>query len=76
MIKVVYVQKFYSFIQMNNFINTLSHVGDIAAIPFFAWAAAYFYRKKHRTLEEKILMALAVFGILVDLFFTFHYLRK
>jgi hypothetical protein len=61
---------------MNNFVNTLSHVGDIAAILFFAWAAAYFYRKKHRTLEEKILMALAVFGILVDLFFTFHYLRK
>jgi len=69
-------KKFYSFIQMNNFINTLSHVGDIAAIPFFAWGAAYFYRKKHRTLEEKILLGLAVFGMLVDLFFTFHYLRK
>ena len=61
---------------MNKFVNTLSHAGDIAAIPMFGWAIVYFYRKKHKTLEEKILMVLAVFGILVDLFFTFHYLRK
>ena len=52
---------------MNKFVNTLSHAGDIAAIPMFGWAIVYFYRKKHKTLEEKIL---------VDLFFTFHYLRK
>ena len=61
---------------MNKFINTLSHVGDIAAIPMFGWAALYFYRKRNKTLQEKILLGLAVFGLLVDLFFTFHYLRK
>ena len=74
--KVVYVQKFYSCIQMNKFVNILSHVGDIAALPMFLWFTTYFYRKKHKSLEEKILLGLAVFGILVDLFFTFHYLRK
>jgi len=61
---------------MNKLVNTLSHVGDIAAIPFFGWATVYFYRKKNRTRQENILLGLSVFGFLVDLFFTFHYLRK
>jgi hypothetical protein len=50
---------------MNKFVNTLSHVADIGGVPLFAWLTIYFYRKKHKTLQE---------GILMTLFFTFHYL--
>jgi hypothetical protein len=61
---------------MNKLVNTLSHIGDIAAIPMFGWAIHYFYTKKNKTIQENILLWLAVLGLIVDTFFTFHYLRK
>jgi len=54
----------------------LSHMGDVAAIPFFLWLSLYFYQINNKTTTEWILMAFAVSGFILDLLFTYLYFRK
>jgi hypothetical protein len=34
----------------NNFLNNISHYGDILAIPFFLLGIIYFYKKNPKTI--------------------------
>jgi len=53
----------------------IDHIGDILAIPFFAWLSFYYYRIPNRTNEENILLAFSVGGLVADLIFTTNFLR-
>ena len=45
------------------------------AIPLFALAAIYFYNIKHKTLTEYILLLFSISGLVLDIFFTYQYLK-
>jgi hypothetical protein len=49
----------------------LSKIGDCIAIPFFLLLALYFYKKKDKTDEEKILFLFSIGGLFADLYFVF-----
>jgi hypothetical protein len=55
--------------------NTLSHYGDILAIPFFALLAFYFYNKEQKTSIEYILFIFSLLGFILDIFYTIIFLR-
>jgi short subunit fatty acids transporter len=57
-------------------INNLSHYGDVLAIPLFALAALYFYNIKHKTLTEYTLLLFSISGLVLDIFFTYLYLKR
>ena len=62
-------------IASKHFKTNISHYGDIAAIPFFALLFYYFYMIELRTPLENILMLFCLSGLILDLFFTVHFLR-
>lgn len=53
----------------------LIHYADIVAIPCFLLLTIYFYRKK-RTFIENILLLFAISGLILDTYFTYHFLKK
>jgi hypothetical protein len=61
-------------INKNNFLNNISHYGDILAIPFFLLGIIYFYKKDPKTITEYILLLFCISGFILDIFFTYlHY---
>ena len=54
----------------------IDHIGDILAIPFFAWLSYYFYSIPNRTQEESILFIFSFAGLLADLAFTFDFMKN
>jgi len=54
----------------------IDHIGDILAIPFFAWLSYYFYNLPQRTTEETILLILSLGALIADLVFTLQYARQ
>jgi hypothetical protein len=59
---------------MNNYINNLSHYGDILAIPFFALLIIYFYNIKNKTMKEYILLYFSISGFVLDILYTYIFL--
>ena len=59
-----------------DFVENLSHYGDIAAIPFFGLLTYYFYTKPRKTRMEKVLMLFSASGLMLDIVFTLIYLIK
>lgn len=57
-------------------IQTLSHIGDILAIPFFLLLTVYFYQLKNKTILEYILLLFAVSGFVLDTLFTYDFLTS
>jgi len=53
----------------------IDHVGDVLAIPFFAWLSYYFHLLPDRTPEQTVLYFFSVGGLLADLVFTAIFLR-
>ena len=45
------------------------------AIPLFALAAVYFYNIQRKTLTEYILLLFSISGLVLDIFFTYKYLK-
>ena len=45
------------------------------AIPLFALATIYFYNIKHKTLIEYTLLLFSLSGLILDIFFTYQYLK-
>jgi uncharacterized membrane protein (DUF106 family) len=54
----------------------IDHIGDILAIPFFAWLSYYFYNLPQRTTQETILFIFSVGGLIADLVFTLQFARQ
>jgi hypothetical protein len=54
--------------------NHISHYGDIIAIPFFLALVIYFYKIKHKTNFEKILLLFVISGLILDIYFTYRFL--
>ena len=57
-------------------IEEISNIGDIIAIPFFAWLVYYFHRKEKLSIEEIFLFVFVICGFILDLLFTFIYFRR
>lgn len=56
--------------------TTLSHWGDIAAIPFFFLLSLYFYRIPYKTPYEWVLFVFCVGGLIADIFFTYSFMTR
>jgi hypothetical protein len=58
---------------LNKMLNkkSISHLGDIAAIPFFFLLISYFYYIENKTPFEWILYLFCIVAFLADLFFTY-----
>lgn len=54
----------------------LIHYGDILAIPFFLLLTCYFYKIKNKTNLENLLYIFAIGGLVVDIYFTYNYLKS
>jgi hypothetical protein len=54
----------------------IDHIGDILAIPFFAWLSYYFYHLPQRTPQETALLVFSLGGLIADLVFTFQFARQ
>ena len=59
---------------MNRFVNKLTHIGDILAIPFFILLSIYFYNIENKTLLEQILFLFSVSCFIIDVSFSFFYI--
>ncbi len=57
-------------------IQTLSHIGDILAIPFFLLLTIYFYQLKNKTLLEYVLLLFALSGFVLDSLFTYNFITS
>jgi hypothetical protein len=58
----------------NNFVNNLSHYGDILAIPFFVLLIIYFYNIKHKSIVEYVLLCFSIGGFILDILYTYIFL--
>jgi len=56
--------------------ESLSHIGDILAIPLFFILFVYFWQIKNKTPLEYTLMLFAAAGFTLDIFFTYSWLTK
>jgi hypothetical protein len=56
------------------FIQNISHIGDILAIPLFFIAIIYFYRIKHKSFIEYILLLFVTSGFILDIIFTLQFI--
>jgi hypothetical protein len=54
----------------------IDHIGDILAIPFFAWLSHYFYSIPNRTHEQTVLLVFSLGGLLADMLFTTRFLHN
>jgi len=61
---------------MNKLVNLLSHYGDIIAAPCFLLLSIYFYNMKNKSLLEYFFLFFTTIGFLVDLTFSFFFLKK
>ena len=59
---------------MNRFINRLTHIGDILAIPFFLLLSIYFYRIENKTHLEYLLFLFCVSCLIIDFTFSYFYI--
>uniref|UniRef100_A0A6C0DWB0 Uncharacterized protein n=1 Tax=viral metagenome TaxID=1070528 RepID=A0A6C0DWB0_9ZZZZ len=57
-------------------IDNINHYGDIMAIPFFAIAILYLYSIDYRNPIENILLFFCISGFILDIFFTFVFLKS
>lgn len=61
---------------MDEFIMKQSHYGDIAAIPFFALLAYYFYLIENKTPFEYLLFLFSIAGFVLDIVYTYIFLFR
>ena len=60
----------------NIYINNISSIGDILAIPLFAILIYYFYKKNNKTRLEYFLFLFSIFGFILDIIFTIIYFTR
>ena len=60
---------------MKPIINSLSHFGDIFAIPLFALMIFYFNQIEQKTQIEYVLYFFSICGFILDIIFTYLYYK-
>jgi len=58
---------------MKPIINSISHFGDIFAIPLFALMIFYFNQIEQKTQMEYVLYLFGICGFVLDIIFTYIY---
>ena len=53
--------------------KNLIHYCDTLAIPFFLLGFIYFYKIKHKSLVEYLLLLFMLSGLIVDIIFSYLY---
>lgn len=61
---------------MNIFVNKLTHIGDILALPFFILLSIYFYKIENKTLLEYLLFLFSVSCFMIDITFLYNWKKK
>ena len=56
---------------MNKFVEKLTHIGDMIAVPFFILLTIYFYNIENKTNLEYLLFLFSLSCLFID--FTFSY---
>ena len=56
-------------------LKNISHWADIIAIPFFLLLCIYFYQITNRNLIENILFLFSIVALVMDILFTYVFLR-
>jgi len=59
---------------MNRFVNNLTHIGDILALPFFILLSIYFYNLENKTPLEYLLFLFSISCFLIDVAFSYFYI--
>lgn len=59
---------------MNKFVNKLTHIGDMIAVPFFVLLSMYFYNLENKTPLENLLFLFSVSCFLIDITFSYFYI--
>ena len=59
---------------MNKFVNKLTHIGDMIAVPFFILMTIYFYRIENKTHLEYLLFLFSIACFLIDITFSYFYI--
>lgn len=52
---------------------SISHYGDVLAIPFFLLSLIYFYRLEDKDMTERALLMFSLAGFILDLAFTYQH---
>jgi len=60
---------------MNRFVEKLTHIGDILAIPFFLLLTIYFYYIENKTNLELLLFLFSLACLVIDVTFSFFYIK-
>jgi len=60
---------------MNRFVEKLTHIGDILAIPFFILSTIYFYYIEDKTNLELLLFLFSLACLIIDITFSFFYIK-
>ncbi len=55
-------------------LNNLAHYADFVGIIFFLGLFVYLYNKDHKSVLEKIIMACALVGLIIDTIFSIIFL--
>ena len=61
---------------MKKFASTISHLGDILAIPFFILLFIYFYNIENKTPLEYVLLLFSAGGAILDSIFTYFFMEN
>ena len=59
---------------MNKFVNNLTHIGDMIAVPFFVLLSVYFYNLENKTPLENLLFLFSIACFLIDVTFSYFYI--
>jgi hypothetical protein len=59
---------------MNRFVNNLTHIGDMLAVPFFLLLTMYFYNIDSKTPLEYLLFLFSLSCFLIDVTFSYFYI--
>jgi len=55
-------------------LHSMSHWGDLLAIPGFALLIYYFYNLEEKTILEYLLLLFSITALILDILFTYEFL--
>jgi len=59
---------------MNKFVEKLTHIGDMIAVPFFILLTIYFYNIENKTNLEYLLFLFSLSCFLIDVTFSYFFM--
>jgi hypothetical protein len=59
---------------MNKFVEKLTHIGDMIAVPFFILLTIYFYNIENKTNLEYLLFLFSLCCLFIDITFSYFFM--